>query len=46
MATRIKARADDLYEQDLYAWARAQADLLRAGRFAATLGSAEDGAQA
>ena len=34
MATRIKARADDLYEQDLYAWARAQADLLRAGRFA------------
>ena len=34
MATRIKARADDLYEQDLYAWSRAQADLLRAGRFA------------
>ena len=34
MATRIKTRADDLYEQDLYAWSRAQADLLRAGRFA------------
>jgi hypothetical protein len=34
MATRIKARADNLYEQDLYAWSRAQADLLRAGRFA------------
>ena len=34
MATRIKTRADNLYEQDLYAWSRAQADLLRAGRFA------------
>jgi Domain of unknown function DUF29 len=34
MATRFKARADDLYEQDLYAWARVQADLLRAERFA------------
>jgi Domain of unknown function DUF29 len=34
MATRFEARADDLYEQDLYAWSRAQADLLRAGRFA------------
>jgi hypothetical protein len=34
MATRIKAKADNLYEQDLYAWSRAQADLLRAGRFA------------
>jgi hypothetical protein len=34
MATRIKARADDLYEQDLYAWSKAQADLLRARRFA------------
>jgi hypothetical protein len=33
MATRIRARADNLYEQDLYAWSRAQADLLRAGRF-------------
>jgi Domain of unknown function DUF29 len=34
MATRIKSRADNLYEQDLYAWSRAQADLLRAARFA------------
>jgi hypothetical protein len=34
MATRIKARADDLHERDLYAWSRMQADLLRAGRFA------------
>ena len=34
MATRIKARADDLYQRDLYAWSRAQADLLRTGRFA------------
>jgi hypothetical protein len=34
MATRIKARAGDLYEQDLYAWSKAQGDLLRAGRFA------------
>jgi hypothetical protein len=34
MATRIKARPDVLYERDLYAWSRAQADLLRAGRFA------------
>jgi hypothetical protein len=34
MATRLKARASDLYEQDVYAWSKAQADLLRAGRFA------------
>jgi hypothetical protein len=34
VATRIKSRADNLYEQDLYAWSRAQADLLRAARFA------------
>jgi hypothetical protein len=34
MATQIKERAGDLYEQDLYAWSQAQADLLRAGRFA------------
>jgi Domain of unknown function DUF29 len=34
MATRLKARASDLYEQDIYAWSKAQADLLRAGRFA------------
>ena len=34
MATRIRARADNLYEQDVYAWSRAQADLLRARRCA------------
>jgi hypothetical protein len=34
MATRIKVPASDLYEQDLYAWSKAQAALLRAGRFA------------
>ena len=34
MATQIKARTSDLYERDLYAWSKAQADLLRAGRFA------------
>ena len=34
MATRLKAKASDLYEQDLYAWSKEQADLLRAGRFA------------
>ena len=34
MAVQVKARASDLYEQDLYAWSKAQADLLRAGRFA------------
>jgi hypothetical protein len=34
MATRSKARASDLSQQDLYAWSKAQADLLRAGRFA------------
>jgi Domain of unknown function DUF29 len=34
MATRIKPRTDDLYEQDLYAWSKRQADLLRAGRAA------------
>jgi Domain of unknown function DUF29 len=33
MATRIKARPD-LHAEDLYAWSSAQADLLRAGRFA------------
>ena len=33
MATRIKERMLT-YEQDLYAWSQAQADLLRAGRFA------------
>lgn len=34
MATRIKARPNESHDQDLYAWSRAQADLLRAGRFA------------
>jgi Domain of unknown function DUF29 len=34
MAARIKTRPSDLYQQDLYAWSKAQADLLRAGRFA------------
>jgi hypothetical protein len=33
MATRVKARSD-LHADDLYAWSRAQTDLLRAGRFA------------
>jgi predicted Zn-dependent protease len=33
MATRVKARSD-LYADDLYAWSKVQADLLRAGRFA------------
>jgi Domain of unknown function DUF29 len=33
MATRVKARPD-LHTADPYAWSRAQADLLRAGRFA------------
>jgi hypothetical protein len=32
MATRIKPPADALYESDFYAWAKAQAELLRAGR--------------
>jgi len=34
MATRIETRADQLYREDFYAWAKAQAELLRAGRFA------------
>jgi Domain of unknown function DUF29 len=33
MATRVRTRSTDLYEQDFYAWAREQATLLRAGRF-------------
>ena len=32
MATRIRPPADALYETDFYAWAKAQAALLRAGR--------------
>ena len=34
MATRVRARSSELYEQDVYAWSKAQAELLRAGRFA------------
>ncbi len=34
MATRATVRESCLYEQDVYAWSRAQALLLRAGRFA------------
>ena len=33
MASRVRTRNSDLYEQDFYAWARKQATLLRAGRF-------------
>lgn len=33
MATRVKARPD-LHTEDLYAWSKTQADLLRAGRLA------------
>ena len=33
MATRVRTRGSDLYEQDFYAWAREQATLLRAGRY-------------
>jgi hypothetical protein len=34
MATRIKTPGSDLYQQDLYAWSKEQADLVRAQRFA------------
>ncbi len=34
MATRIKSPPKPLYEQDFYAWSKAQAELLRAGRYA------------
>jgi Domain of unknown function DUF29 len=33
MATRIKPKKKDLYEEDFYVWAERQAALLRAGRF-------------
>jgi hypothetical protein len=33
MATRVRTRSSDLYEQDFYAWAREQAKSLRAGRY-------------
>ena len=32
MATRIKSRPNARYDQDFYAWSRAQAELLRSGR--------------
>jgi hypothetical protein len=35
MATRVRPTAKELYEQDFYVWAQAQAELLRARRFAA-----------
>jgi Domain of unknown function DUF29 len=35
MATKVEAARERLYEDDFYAWTRAQAALLRAGRFAA-----------
>jgi Domain of unknown function DUF29 len=33
MAVQAKARSSELYEEDLYAWSEAQADLLRRRRF-------------
>ncbi len=33
MATRVKPTTEQLYAQDFYAWAKAQAGLLRAGRY-------------
>jgi hypothetical protein len=33
MATRIKPATAQLYERDFYAWAKAQAELLRAGHY-------------
>ena len=34
MATRIAPPPNPVYEQDFYAWSKAQAGLLRAGRYA------------
>jgi hypothetical protein len=34
MATRVKPAPSPLYDQDFYAWSKAQADLLRARRYA------------
>ena len=34
MAVHVKARSSELYEEDLYAWSEAQAELLRRRRFA------------
>jgi hypothetical protein len=33
MATRVKPATAQLYERDFYAWAKAQAELLRAGQY-------------
>jgi uncharacterized protein DUF29 len=33
MATRVKPVPSQLYDQDFYAWSKAQADLLRDGRY-------------
>jgi hypothetical protein len=33
MATRVKPATAQLYERDFYAWAKAQAELLRAGHY-------------
>ena len=33
MATRLKSRARDLYDEDFYVWAGSQAQLLREGRY-------------
>jgi Domain of unknown function DUF29 len=34
MATPVKSSTKPIYEQDFYAWSKAEADLLRAGRYA------------
>jgi Domain of unknown function DUF29 len=33
MAIRVKPVPSQLYDQDFYAWSKAQADLLRGGRY-------------
>lgn len=33
MAVQVETRSSELYEQDVYAWSKAQADLLRRRRF-------------
>jgi hypothetical protein len=33
MATQVKPKPNQSYDQDFYAWSKEQADLLRAGRF-------------
>lgn len=34
MATRVELAETNVYDEDFYAWSKAQADLLRAGRYA------------